>query len=662
MTTQRPSFFSKYGTPLAIVIALALVLAIAPSKSPTATNAFSDTPATPSGVPSASAPGASADDTNAATELASDGSAAEAGTTVDPTTGAVVASGTTARSGATSPASGTGARTTTGAAPASSGGTTATTPGAVAGAPAADATQPRTGGVSAATVGADCTRAAVFGTEEFGCKPAFTGPNGGATHTKGVAADKLQAVFYVGNTGATLAEEPAVAATVCGIPNPTPEEFDKTIEMFGRFLNKNYQNYGRTVDFKVFRAQALSTDSAATRAEAVKVDQQIKPFIVVNSFANEFVDETSRRGIVNFGGVGLSGAFLKSHAPFVFQLGHDTDTGNELLAEYIGKRVNPFPSQWTGDDASQGPGKSSDFSPKRGVQRKYAIVYPGDAAQQLTTIGPDLAARMQKHGVAASQIKTYGYQSDASTWSTQSANLVAQMRNEGVTNVSFLVNPAFVSFFTLQATQQQWYPEYIITDFATQAQSGTWRAIASNPVSGVNTYSQGRRAFGLSYAGAPSVTSTRCKSSPTEERAYAAFKWAAADAGQPNLEPASAFVIPWLGMWVTMQGLENAGARIDPGTFRDGMWKIKVQQPRQRTDNLFGYGPGDYSGSQDAVEVWFNPTKNTRTPKDPPGEFEYNADGMRYTFGQFPAAKSEAFRPDCLGLGGCGTAPVWPGR
>lgn len=643
MNTPRLSFFSKYGTPIAIVTALALVLAVAPSKSPTATNGFAEVAAGSDAEESAGTVTASSDEA-----AAGDGGGPVDAASGD-TTAATVAGVSSAR---TSSGPGTTARPASG----TSGGAAAPAGGAPSSGSTAEA--PRFGGATSATAGADCTREAVFKSSDYGCKPPFTGSNGGATHTKGVTGEKIQAVFYVGNTGATLAEEPAQAATVCGIPNATPEQFDKTIEMFGRFLNKNYQNYGRTVDFKVFRAQALSTDSAATRAEAVKVDQQIKPFIVVNSFANEFVDETSRRGIVNFGGVGLSGAFLKSHAPFVFQLGHDTDTGNELLAEYIGKRVHPYPSQWTGDDATQGPGK---YSPPRGIQRKYAIVYPGDAAQQLTTIGPDLAARMVKWGVPASQIRTYGYQSDATTWSTQAANLVAQMRNEGVTNVMFLVNPVFISFFTLQATQQQWYPEYIITDFATQGTSATWRAIAANPVGGVNTYSQGRRAFGLNYAGAPSVSFSRCKSSPTEERAYAAFKWAAADAGQPNLEPASGFIIPFLGMWVTMQGIENAGPRIDPGTFRDGMWKIKVVQPKSRTDNLFGYGPGDYSGSQDAVEVWFNPTKNTRGPKDPPGEFEYVADGMRYTFGQFPKAQTEVFRLDCLGPGGCGTAPTWPG-
>ncbi len=655
MNTPRLGFFEKYGTPLSILAALALVLAVAPSKSPTTTtNAFADGSNTASDAPAdaAATTGPESTDSSATASTA----AADVAASTTGVAGAGVASpGSSA--GRTSAAPTAGSPSSGGARPVGQAVTGPSTPTAGVAAPVSDA--PRTGGVSATTAGADCTRATVFKTEEFGCMPAYSGQNGGATYSKGVSAEKVQAVYYVGNQGASLAEETALASTVCGIPNPTPEQFDKTIEIFGRFLNKTYQNYGRTVDFKVFRAQAVSTDSAATRAEAVKVDQQIKPFAIVNSFANEFVDETSRRGIVNFGGVGLSGAFLKSHAPFVFQLGHDTDTGNELLAEYIGKRVNPYPSQWTGDDATQGPGK---YSPARGVARKYAIIYPGDAAQQLTTIGPDLAARMVKWGVPAAQIRTYAYQSDFSTWATQAANLVAQMKNEGITNVSFLNHPLFMSFFTLQATQQQWYPEYILTDFAAQSTAGTFRQIAANPVNGVNTYSQAKRAFGLSYAGAPNAVTSRCKSSPTEERAYAAFKWAAADAGQPNLEPASPFVIPWLGMWVTMQGLENAGARLDPGTFRDGMWKIKKTPPTQPTDNLFGYGPGDFSGSEDAVEIWWNPTKNTRGPKDPPGEFEYVADGMRYTFGKFPTAKHEVFRPECLGPGGCGTAPTWPGR
>ena len=656
MNTQRLGFFSKYGTPIAVVAALALVVAIAPTKAPVATNEFADA----SDVSSGDVAGA-ADEGSAVTDTGAVGDTTEA------TVLGVTASrqSTSGGGGSTTRSGGTAGGATSGGAAA--GGSATTSPGGSAGgggtATTAPADAPRFGGATAATAGADCTRLQVLEVADYGCKAPFSGSNGGVTHSKGITADTVRAVYYIGNTGATFAEEPAQAATVCGIPNATPEEFDRTIEVFNHFLNKNYQTYGRKVDYKVFRAQALSTDSAATRAEAVKIDQDLKPFVLVNSFANEVVDETARRGIMNFGGVGLSGAFLKSHAPYVFQLGHDTDTGNELMAEYIAKRVHPYPTKWTGDDATQGPGKSTPFSPPRGVQRKYAIVYPGDAAQQLTTIGTDLASRLQRWGVPASQMKTYGYQSDASTWPTQALNLVGQMRSDGITNVLFLVNPVFISHFTGAANNQFWYPEYIVTDFATQSSSGTWRAIAGGPVvGGKPTFAQGKRAFGLLYGAAPSEVFEKCNASPTERRLYNAFKWAAADLGKPTMEPASGFVIPFLGLWVTAQAIENAGPRLDPGTFRDGMWKIKVIPPTTRTDNLFGYGPGDYSGSQDAVEVWFNPTKNTRKANDPPGEFEYVADGMRYSFGQFPKAETEAFRPECLGPGGCGTAPKWPGR
>ncbi|MDQ3107412.1 MAG: hypothetical protein M3Q68_06355, partial [Actinomycetota bacterium] len=359
MTTQRLGFFSKFGTPIAVVASLAMLLALAPSKSPERTNEFADA----STAPGATVP--TGDDGTAAASTTADGElAATSAGSVDPVTGATTVatvlgtqSSRTVAGGATTRTGGTAAGgTATGAAPAAGAG------GAAAVAAPAAAEAPRFGGTSAATAGADCTRSEIFKSADFGCKPAWSGNNGGTTYAKGISGDKVQAVFYVGNTGATLAEEPAQAATVCGIPNPTPEQFDKTILTFNKFLNKHYQTYGRAVDYKVFRAQALSTDSAATRAEAVKVDQEIKPFLLVNSFANEFVDETSRRGIVNFGGVGLSGAFLKSHAPFVFQLGHDTDTGNQLLAEWIGNRVNPYPTKITGAD-SQAP----NFSPPRGV-------------------------------------------------------------------------------------------------------------------------------------------------------------------------------------------------------------------------------------------------------------------------------------------------------
>jgi hypothetical protein len=90
------------------------------------------------------------------------------------------------------------------------------------------------------------------------------------------------------------------------------------------------------------------------------------------------------------------------------------------------------------------------------------------------------------------------------------------------------------------------------------------------------------------------------------------------------------------------------------------VFRYKSQPPLSKTDDLRSYGPGDYAGNQDVVEVWWNPTKNTRGAGNTPGEYEYANDGMRYTFGQIPNAPVEPFQPCSLRAGGCsGNLPKW---
>jgi hypothetical protein len=273
-------------------------------------------------------------------------------------------------------------------------------------------------------------------------------------------------------------------------------------------------------------------------------------------------------------------------------------------------------------------------------------------------MGDDMMARLQRRGVPASQMKKYGYQSDATTWPTQAPNLVAQMKADGITDVMIMVNPAFISFFTPAATAQSWYPEYIVTDFVLQGTSAIPRAVAQNPVNGQPTYSQWKRAFGLSFNAAPPDVQEKCNGSRWERWGYKAYK-----AIDPNGEPDSGFIIPFVGLISAINALEQAGPRLDPGTYRDGVFRYKSQPPASKTDDLRSYGPGDYAGNQDVVEVWWNPTKNTRGPGNVPGEYEYANDGMRYTFGQIPTAPVEAFQACSIRPGGCtGTLPKWSGQ
>jgi hypothetical protein len=232
------------------------------------------------------------------------------------------------------------------------------------------------------------------------------------------------------------------------------------------------------------------------------------------------------------------------------------------------------------------------------------------------------------------------------------------MKADGITTMMIFVNPAFISFFTPAATRQGWYPEYLVTDFVLQGTSVIPRAVAQNPVNGQPTYSQWKRAFGLSFNAAEPDVLERCNCSRWERWGYKAYK-----SIDPKGEPDAGFIIPFVGLISAINALEQAGPRLDPGTYRDGVFRYKSQPPTGKTDDLRSYGPGDYAGNQDVVEVWWNPTKNTRGAGNVPGQYEFANDGMRYTFGQIPNAPIEAFQPCSTQPGGCtGTLPKWPGR
>jgi hypothetical protein len=219
--------------------------------------------------------------------------------------------------------------------------------------------------------------------------------------------------------------------------------------------------------------------------------------------------------------------------------------------------------------------------------------------------------------------------------------------------------PAVISVVAGAATSQAWYPEYIVTDFVLQGTSALPRVIAANPgPDGRPTYSQWKRAFGLSFNAAPPDVLVKCNGSRWENWGHKAYK-----SIDPSGEPDPGFIIPFVGLIHAFQALENAGPKLDPGTYANGVFKIKATPSTSKTDDQRGYGPGDYSGSEDIVEIWWNPTKNTRGSGNTPGEYEYAADGMRYAAGQMPILETEAFRTCSIQPGGCeNKLPRWPGR
>jgi hypothetical protein len=412
---QTKLLLTRWGPFAAIVVVLALVLVIAPTKSPDRTNPFAGIgTGTQSVTAAGAAPGQSA-----------------AGAPTTP--GAVAGGGATGSATADAAAAGAPASGATGSA----------SSGAASVAPAASAV---------ADGGVDCARQEILGPETQ-CKPLWSGDNGGATY-KGLTGDSIKVVYYL-----TKANEQVNAILRAGGAGASREEIKHTIEVYLSFFNKHWQTYGRKLDLVIYEGEAESGDAAAFRAEAVKIDQEIGAYMVFGAGNTDMIDELARRGIVCICGAQLPGAFHIERAPFVFGILSDGDTTNKHIAEYICNRLGP------------GGGKA-EFAGQlihptiggRDTPRRFGMSYPENGFG--TPNAEDLERRLNACGIQI--VRKNAYASDINTAGQQSTTSVQGSIEAKVTTVICVCDPIAPVFGTQAASQQQYYPEWFQTGYLLQ--------------------------------------------------------------------------------------------------------------------------------------------------------------------------------------------------
>ena len=79
-------------------------------------------------------------------------------------------------------------------------------------------------------------------------------------------------------------------------------------------------------------------------------------------------------------------------------------------------------------------------------------------------------------------------------------------------------------------------------------------------------------------------------------------------------------------------GLQMAGPNLNPSTFQSGMF---AYLPRSGPEGLWDFGPGDYSTSDDAHEVYWNPNA-TSIQNSKKGAY-IPTSANRYPIGKWPA-------------------------
>jgi hypothetical protein len=516
-----------------------------------------------------------------------------------------------------------------GAAPDASGGVSATggdnsSSGTAAGKSAG--TSGRSGGSSSATAasgsgsrgatgavwqktGEDCSRKQVIDAPLCRPLPVWFGDNGGASYTN-VKPDEMRIVVY---EPATNAQIDAFLGTFGAGSSDDSKNID-VLEAYESYFNKVFETYGRHVKI-LFRRGPGDQDPAKQTADADSVIDDLKATIVVSSVASgPFHDELSRRGVPSIAaGLQFPKDFYEQRAPFLFSIVPDLDLTLDHVAEYYCKRLNGKLAVHAGDPLYQTQ------------TRKLGIIYPVDNSV-LLDVGPRLKAKLAACGTKVE--KMIGYAGDVSTVTQQATNVIAQMRDAGITTVTLPADPISPIFFTNAATNQGWFPEWIqngvlltdLPDFGrlyNQQQWGHSFGISVFPDWGPVAKSGGYKAY---YAGKPNGSHDAAISGGT------------------------AYYSPIL---YAFSGIELAGPRFNGRSFAQSMFNLPPLgggTPDAIRLSFGKYGPSPYTGIDNIMEIWWDPNRNG--PDGKPGWTFYVQGGKRYLLGQWPSSPPNVFVDD----------------
>jgi hypothetical protein len=467
-----------------------------------------------------------------------------------------------------------------------------------------------TGGDPLANPGCDATlgRMAIPSIFSAPCVPDWPqGADNGAATWRGVSGDEIIIAIRRGEANA------AVQAILIGAgAEDTEEEVVATRQGWVDLYQHHYETYGRKVKLVYF--DETGDDDEADRADALKVATEIKAFAAWGG-GGAYRDELVARGVVC-----LCDPISPDQAEQFDPLLWGTPVRQLMLmwAEYLGKKV-------VGGNADHAGNVEYTVQPRRlglvhidsddGVLKREVDYFESELARY----GGQLATRIS-------------YISDIDSAQEQARTIIARLKEDGITSVLFYGDPLAPIFFTQEATNQQYFPEWII---------GGDNLVDTSFFGRTYDQVQWEHAFGHSelWARAPQ---------PVDE-VYHLYEW---HYGEPA--PARAtYEIIYQNVFVFLTAVHLAGADLNPTRFRDALFSYPVSgggpTSPQRSWGRHGFFPWvDYGRIDDSTEVWWDPNAvgENEIGQQGKGMWRYVDGGRRYTPGTWPAEPTRAFDPE----------------
>ncbi|MCS5681635.1 MAG: hypothetical protein NZ609_03705 [Acidimicrobiales bacterium] len=450
------------------------------------------------------------------------------------------------------------------------------------------------------------------------CAAPYEGWNGGAT-ARGVTEDSIRIVWWLSQD-----VDPVMAYLTSAIYNDdTTADDEHTIRGLLKYYETYYETYGRSVDLTVMIGSGNILDAAAARADAVKVDEELDPFMVIGgpTLTNAFAEELHARGIPCIScGPGQTPDYYRERPGLAYTLGKGPQQLNMMVAEYIGKRL-------AGDNAVHA-GDSSMHDTERRFGRIWNL-----ASRASVDSNTQFEELLGEYDVEI--VESQSYILDPATLQESAGTIIARMKEAGVTSVIFNGDPIAPRDFTNEAAAQDYWPEWIVTG-----------SVLVDTTAFARTYHQEQwsHAFGISNLSARVDRSVASS--------HFLYEWFHGEPPRANdnigiIDPAPGLfyaVLQAVGPELTIEGFNEALFVADPTrralTAPSLSYGDKDRWPESQEP--------DYHGVDDISEIWWDPTVEglDEIDRDGRGMWQFTNGGQRYLYGEIPEGPPPAFELD----------------
>jgi hypothetical protein len=399
----RKSTLRLYAPFIALAMAQAAFVVVAPSKGESNQNVFASGPLSGAGA------GAGATANGATVDPAT-------GQAIDPATGQAVTAG------------GSGGAATGGAASSGS--------GAAAGTAAAGDTRHCRNGRQTDVI---------FNAPP--CAAKFTGDNGGATYP-GVTAKEIKLVLFEcqpnEQVNAILATQGLAASQA---------ETDAMVNATIKVMNEKYEFYGRKIVWEHVIGDCPLTppDPAKSRQAAAEVAKTKPAFVIHYAAGPESHDVWSQNGIVSLGGPNLDASFYAGRRPFRYDVFPSGSESADQVAEYYCKKLAGKPASNAGQIIHQSIGG-------RTTKRHLGVVVPDNGNGASVPNAKRVAAKVKE--CAGEDVPFFTYSSDINRAEEQTRVTVAALIKDKVTTVACMCDAIAPVFLTKGMTANNYFPEH----------------------------------------------------------------------------------------------------------------------------------------------------------------------------------------------------------